>query len=84
MMSPKSYLPFVLSFKKSLGIDFTKSDISSPNDISLAFPVDKVITSVPDPCNMLLMRALRVKTHVTLIQRNIVAQEWMNNFSICH
>ena len=81
MMSPESCLPFVLSSKKSLGIDFTKSDISSPNDISLAFLIDKVIISVP---NILLVGALREKTLVTFIHRNIVAQEWMNNFSICH
>ena len=81
MMSPESCLPFVLSSKKSLGIDFTKSDISSPNDISLAFLIDKVIISVPD---ILLVGALREKTLVTFIHRNIVAQEWMNDFSICH
>ena len=80
-MSPESCLPFVLSSKKSLGIDFTKSDISSPNDISLAFLIDKVIISVPD---ILLVGALREKTLVTFIHRNIVAQEWMNDFSICH
>lgn len=81
MMSPESCLPFVLSSKKSLGINFTKSDISSPNDISLTFSIYKVIISVP---NILLVRALREKTLMTLVHRNIVAQEWMNNFSICH